>query len=916
MGALRWNSFARAALVAAVGTLFTLAIPASASATACASGTTTWTNVLGGSFTDDANWDHGAPTSGCDAVINLDGTYTVALGGTATVKSLTIGTTSASGKQTLVVSSAGGAGDLIATSGITTGSRGAITLDCPVGGCAAGGTGPVLDVQASQLSNGGTVTVTAQAASGGVLPSIHGDVTNGTGGVLQFDGNALLTHSTVDGVLVNNGTINVANGVTVTSSSDSCGATNVSVTNGTGGQINATGTGTLTPTHYFQGAGTTSGTAPVTITCGGLTYNGTGASTILDAGSVALTGDIAVGQTLNVTGNLTSATAFTNAGTINFDTTVPGGTIDLGDAALTNTGTLTVFGNPGAGIRARTLINSGSLLVNSNLLVEASGSHSCNQPCVSNQGDIEIASGVTMLVFEGFDQTAGTTELNGGTAKLQTAGGGSVAIHGGSLGGTGTVQGNLINGGTVSPGLPATPGTLLANANYTQEAGGQLDARVTSSANDRLNVAGNATLAGTLAVTTTGFTPTLGNSYTVLTGTRTGQFDAVTGAASGPYDVVYDPTDVKLVTQMASSPPPAGPSATVDSPSLRDPASGDGTLTFTVTLSQAPGGSGATVDFATSNGTAVSPGDYAATSGTLTFGPTETTKTVTVTVHAAAAGPDRTLFLNLSNPVGASLAQNRGTGTILNDRITLAGVTPPKGGTCGTVTVNLHGAGFSGTPTVTLARSGQPDIVATDVIPSRSARDMTATFDLTGASPGARDVVVKLPGVGVSTTLPGAFEVQPVIPPILKATLSGQSQASPLYPWTGVLFVSNSGNVDATDVTLRVDGFHAGASIEVLGPGVTSVTAAAAGNTTSVVVSIKRVHAGANVGMLLRFTPQGKAHTFYHLRPVVTGHGGECGGASGSGGSETPPPPDSAGYEPERSAGHDQRRDRHAGRPE
>jgi hypothetical protein len=893
MGSHLRDRIGRAVLLAVATATCALAIPASASAASCASGTTNWTNAAGGNFGDAANWDNGSPASNCDAVINLDGTYTVTLDGTANVKSLTMGTTTTTGTQTLIDTSTSSAGNIIASSGITNGARGAITLDCPMGGCASGGTGPGIDVQAAMLTNSGAVTVTAAASAAGVEPAIKGDVTNATGGVLQFNGNTLLTHSTVDGLLVNHGTINLANGVTVTSEGDSCGAPNISVTNGTGGQINATGTGTLEPAHYFQGAGTTSGTAPVTMICGALTYNGTGSSTILDAGSIFVSGDIAAGQTLNVTAHLSPTAAFTNAGTINFDSSVPGGTIDLGDATLTNTGTITAFGDPGSTIHARTLVNSGSLLVNSNLTVEASGNHSCNQPCLSNQGDIEIGTSSTLLVFEGFDQTAGTTELNGATAKLQTVGA-PVAIHGGALGGTGIVQGSLTNGGTVSPGSASTPGTLQVAGNYTEEAGGRLDARVTSSANDRLSVGGSATLAGTLAIATTGFSPTLGTSFTVVSdGSQAGQFDTVTGASSGPYDVVYDPTDVKLVTKMGG-PPPAGPTASVDSPSVRNPGpGGDGTLTFTVTLSAAPGGTGATIDYATANGTARAPADYAATSGTLTFGPAETTKTVTVTVHGTGAGPDRTLFLNLSNPTGATLSQNRGTGTIQNDRVTLGSVTPPKGGTCGTVTVNLHGAGFTGTPAVHLTRSGQPDIVATDIAAGRSGQDLTATFDLTGAAPGARDVVVSLPSFGASATLPAAFEVQPVIPPILTATLSGAASASPMYPWTGLLFVANSGNVDATDVTVRVDGFHAGAAIQVVGSGVTSVTEAAGGSTTGVVISIKRVHAGANVGMLVRFVPKGAAHTIYHLRPVVTGHGGECGGASGS--LTTPPPPDPPG---------------------
>ena len=53
--------------------------------------------------------------------------------------------------------------------------------------------------------------------------------------------------------------------------------------------------------------------------------------------------------------------------------------------------------------------------------------------------------------------------------------------------------------------------------------------------------------------------------------------------------------------------------------------------TFTVTLSAASGQT-VTVDYATANGTAVAPGDYAAGSGTLTFNPGVTTQTLNVAV--------------------------------------------------------------------------------------------------------------------------------------------------------------------------------------------------------------------------------------------------------------------------------------------
>ena len=60
--------------------------------------------------------------------------------------------------------------------------------------------------------------------------------------------------------------------------------------------------------------------------------------------------------------------------------------------------------------------------------------------------------------------------------------------------------------------------------------------------------------------------------------------------------------------------------------------SGTANATFTVSLG-GPSGRPISVDFATVNGTAIAPGDYAAASGTLNFAAGETTETVTVLVN-------------------------------------------------------------------------------------------------------------------------------------------------------------------------------------------------------------------------------------------------------------------------------------------
>jgi hypothetical protein len=91
-------------------------------------------------------------------------------------------------------------------------------------------------------------------------------------------------------------------------------------------------------------------------------------------------------------------------------------------------------------------------------------------------------------------------------------------------------------------------------------------------------------------------------------------------------------------------------------------------FTFTVTLS-APSDVPVTVNYATADGTAtVADNDYLPSSGTLTFAPGETSKTITVWVNGdRKKEPDESFFVNLSRAVNAGLADTQGLGTIVND---------------------------------------------------------------------------------------------------------------------------------------------------------------------------------------------------------------------------------------------------------
>jgi hypothetical protein len=102
---------------------------------------------------------------------------------------------------------------------------------------------------------------------------------------------------------------------------------------------------------------------------------------------------------------------------------------------------------------------------------------------------------------------------------------------------------------------------------------------------------------------------------------------------------------------------------------------------LTVTLSAASSQS-VTVAYATGNGTATAGSDYQAASGTLTFAPGETSKTVTVLVYGDRVGePNETFVVNLSGATNATIADGQGQGTIVDDepRISISDVTKKEG---------------------------------------------------------------------------------------------------------------------------------------------------------------------------------------------------------------------------------------------
>ena len=175
--------------------------------------------------------------------------------------------------------------------------------------------------------------------------------------------------------------------------------------------------------------------------------------------------------------------------------------------------------------------------------------------------------------------------------------------------------------------------------------------------------------------------------FTVVGGSITGARRTVPGS-NLKFKVTIEPTGNAPVTLALAALPACGQThaiCTADGRALQGPVSAtvpgpaalsvadarvregpDAKLEFKVTIDRqrhAP----VTVDYATSDDTATAPADCTATSGSLTFAPGETAKTVEVTVldDAHDEGNEQ-MKLTLSNASGARIVDSEGIGTIEN----------------------------------------------------------------------------------------------------------------------------------------------------------------------------------------------------------------------------------------------------------
>ena len=131
-----------------------------------------------------------------------------------------------------------------------------------------------------------------------------------------------------------------------------------------------------------------------------------------------------------------------------------------------------------------------------------------------NTGTVQVKQGKLRFIG-GYTQTAGTTNLSGGSLAFDYS---PLNLQGGNLTGIGTITGNVNNtGGQINPGN--TIGTLTVAGDYSQTGTGTVNLELGSATSfDKLNITGAADVGGILKLNlTSGYTPTIGTKFTVFT---------------------------------------------------------------------------------------------------------------------------------------------------------------------------------------------------------------------------------------------------------------------------------------------------------------------------------------------------------------------------------------------------------------
>jgi hypothetical protein len=175
------------------------------------------------------------------------------------------------------------------------------------------------------------------------------------------------------------------------------------------------------------------------------------------------------------------------------------------------------------------------------------------------------------------------------------------------------------------------------------------------------------------------------------------------------------------------------PTLAVNNVSVLEGDAGTSNAVFTVRLS-AISAETVTVVASSSDSSALGDSDYAAfPTTTLTFAPGETTKTITVAVNGdTLIELNETFVINLSTPTNATLADNQGIGTILNDDPGTPLIIPPTASITDAVVIEGDSGVINAVFTVALS---SPSVQTVTLVLSSVDGSAAGTSDYAALSP-------------------------------------------------------------------------------------------------------------------------------------------------------------------------------------
>ncbi|WP_165814672.1 autotransporter domain-containing protein [Labrenzia sp. 011] len=524
----------------------------------------------------------------------------------------TTGTLTHTSSAALTVS----AGDTLRASAVTNASGSTINVQT---GASLVGTG-------NTANNSGTVNV----AGGGSLVELTGDYNNLAGGIVNFNDAGAKTFDVQAGVITNAGTLNFNAGTTAV--------------NSVGGAFQNSGTGDINIAN-----GATLNAAGDTITNAG-TIDMLGSSSVLTADTLTnntggvvnaqgtLTGAVTNqgGGDFNITGDLTGVTAFTNTGTATFDigsgttstigsltntTTGGSGTTVASSATLNVTGTIENGLASGAAasvitnnwtLTGDTIVNHAGATLNSNTAtshLDATGGSLTNNGTMNVRGQLDAATTINNGSSAVFNVTGATARS--GVAAFVNENGAILNISGGALDRTSL---NNTSGGS---------GSTLATAGVQIEAGGELTAATVSNSGSGTlynagTITGDVTNSATAHSTGT-ITGDVANTGAMqLEGILTG---SLTNSGTGTVTLTGNLTGVTTLTQNGTGPLTVSGGATLTNSSgiVGGLGGSNGTVTVTGTGSTWTNSSGLTVGDAGAGALTLSAGGTVNASGTVTL---------------------------------------------------------------------------------------------------------------------------------------------------------------------------------------------------------------------------------------------------------------------------------------------------------